>query len=81
MKHENVVPGIEGDGVAAIITSPRFIAPSPCFRSYIMACYEMLKVFPPPDSGPGSGLFDILVYRRKPATYPSQAPSAGPFEP
>jgi hypothetical protein len=44
-----------------------------------MACYEIPKVFPPPENGPGSGLFDILVYRHKLGTYPCHVPSAAPF--
>lgn len=62
ISHEEVVIRIERDDVAAVITSPWFMAQDPYFRSYLMACYEIPKVFPPPDSGPGSGLFDILVY-------------------
>lgn len=75
VKHEDVVSRIEGDRVAAIVTSPWFIAQSAYFRLYIMACYEIPKVFPPPESGPGSGLFDILVYRHKLGTYPCHVPS------
>jgi hypothetical protein len=65
VSREDVVSHIEHDGVAAIITSPWFIAQSPYFRSYVMACYETPRIFAPPDSGPGSGLFDILVYPHK----------------
>jgi hypothetical protein len=59
---EEVVHRIEYDGVVAVITSPWFMAQDPYFRSYLMACYEVPKVFSPPNSGPGAGLFDILVY-------------------
>lgn len=65
VRREDVVSRIEHDGVAAIITSPWFIAQSSYFRSYVMACYDLPKIFSPPDSGPGSGLFDILVYPHK----------------
>jgi hypothetical protein len=61
VKHEEGVSRIEADRVAAIVTSPWFIAQSAHFRMYIMCCYELPKVFPPPENGPGSGLFDILV--------------------
>jgi len=74
VRREDVVSRIERDNVAAVITSPWFIAQDAFFRSYIMACYEPPKVFSPPESGPGSGLFDILVYRHKPGTRPCQAP-------
>ncbi len=47
--------------MAAIVTSPWFIAQSAYFRRYIMACYEIPKVFSPPEDGLGSGLFDILA--------------------
>jgi len=79
INHEDVVSRIETDQVAAMVTSPWFIAQSAYFRLYIMACYEIPKVFPPPENGPGSGLFDILVYRHKLGTYPCHVPSAAPF--
>jgi hypothetical protein len=79
VKREDVVSRIEGDHVAAIVTSPWFIAQSAYFRLYVMACYEIPKVFPSPEDGPGSGLFDILVYRHKLGSYPCHVPSAGPF--
>ena len=79
VKHEDVVARIEGDGVAAIITSPWFIAQSAYFRSYIMACYEVPKIYSPPENGPGSGLFEILVYRHTRGISPCHVPSAGRF--
>jgi hypothetical protein len=74
VRREDVVSRIERDNVAAVITSPWFMVQDPYFRSYIMACYEAPKIFSPPDSGPGSGLFDIFVFPRKPGTHPCQVP-------
>jgi hypothetical protein len=65
VNRDEVVSRIERDGVAAVITSPWFMVQDPYFRSYIMACYEVPKVFSAPESGPGSGLFDIFVYPHK----------------
>jgi hypothetical protein len=59
---EQVVSRIERDGVAAVITPPWFMVQDPYFRSYLMACYREPKVFSPPESGPGAGLPDILVF-------------------
>jgi hypothetical protein len=79
VKHEEVVSRIEGERVAAIVTSPWFIAQSAYFRTYIMACYEIPRVFPPPENGPGSGLFDILVYSHKPGAYPCHVSPTATF--
>jgi hypothetical protein len=75
VSREEIVSRIERDGVAAVITSPWFMAQDPYFRSYLMACYEIPKVFPPPDYGPGAGLFDILVYAHTRGTSPCRVPS------
>jgi hypothetical protein len=74
INRDEVVARIEHDGVAALITSPWFMVQDPYFRSYIMACYEVPKTFAPPDSGPGAGLFDILVYPHKSGTSPCHTP-------
>ena len=72
---EEVVSRIERDSVAAVITSPWFMAQNVYFRSYLMACYQPPKVFPPPESGPGAGLFDILVYSHNPGISPCRVPA------
>ena len=74
VRHEDVVSRIERDGVAAVVTSPWFMAESPYFRAYLMACYEVPTIFSPPDSGAGSGLFDILVYRHREGASPCLVP-------
>jgi hypothetical protein len=74
VSREDVVSRIEHDGVAAVITSPWFMAQDPYFRSYLMACYEIPKIFSPPDNGPGAGLFDILVYPHTRGTAPCDVP-------
>ena len=74
VSREEVVSRIERDGVAAVITSPWFMVQDPYFRSYLMACYEIPKIFSPPDSGPGAGLFDILVYPHTRGTSPCHVP-------
>jgi hypothetical protein len=70
VNRDEVVSRIERDGVAAVITSPWFMVQDPYFRSYLMACYEVPKIFSPPDSGPGAGLFDIFVYPHRPGASP-----------
>jgi hypothetical protein len=74
VNRQEVVSRIEHDGVAVVVTSPWFMAQDAYFWSYLMACYQPPKVFPPPDSGPGAGLFDILVYPHIPGTSPCQVP-------
>jgi hypothetical protein len=74
VSRDEVVSRIERDGVAAVITSPWFMVQDAYFRSYLMACYEIPKIFAPPDSGPGAGLFDILVYHHTPGTSPCHVP-------
>jgi hypothetical protein len=61
----DIISRIESDHVGAIVTSPWAITQRPDFRDYIISCYEIPKVYDPPDDGPGSDVFPILVYRHK----------------
>jgi hypothetical protein len=70
VSHQDVVARIERDHVGAIVTSPWFLAQVPYFRAYIMSCYQVPQTFPPPEDGPGSGLFEIVVYRHNPGDGP-----------
>ena len=71
---EQVVSRIERDHVAVVITPPWFLVQDPYFRSYLAACYQQPKVFSPPQSGPGEGLPDIVVFPHIHSTYPCQVP-------
>ena len=71
----DVVSRIERDNVAAVITSPWFMAQDSYLRSYLMACYNIPKIFPAPANGPGAGLFDILVYSHSQGKSPCRVPS------
>ena len=44
------------------------------FRSYLLACYQKPTVFSPPESGPGEGLPEILVFPHIRGTSPCQVP-------
>jgi hypothetical protein len=72
---EEVVSRIERDHVAAVITPPWFLVQDPYFRSYLAACYQQPKVLPLPESGPGEGLPDILVFPHIPSPSPCQVPT------
>lgn len=70
---------VDDEGVARgqlppVVTSPWFLVNDPYFRSYLMACYQPPKIFSPPESGPGSGLFDVFVFRHTPGNSPCRAP-------
>ena len=71
---EEVVHRIERDHVAAVITPPWFLVKDPYFRSYLDACYQQPKVLPLPQSGPGAGLPDILIFSHLRSTTPCQVP-------
>ena len=71
---EEVVSRIERDRVVAVITPPWFLVQDPYFRSYILACYQKPTVFSPPESGPGQGLPEILVFPHIRSTSPCQVP-------
>lgn len=71
---EEVVARIERDGVAAVVTPPWFLVQDPYFQSYLLACYEKPVVFRPPESGPGAGLPDILVFPHIRGASPCQVP-------
>jgi hypothetical protein len=71
---EEVVSRIERDHVAAVITPPWFLVQDPYFRSYLAACYQQPRALPLPQSGPGEGLPDILVFTHIPSPSPCQVP-------
>jgi hypothetical protein len=74
ISREEVVSRIEHDGVAALVTPPWYLVQDPYFRSYVAACYEQPKVFQPPETGPGEGLPDILLFPHIPGSSPCQPP-------
>jgi hypothetical protein len=76
IERKDVVERIERDGVAAVITPPWFLIQDPYFRSYLMNCYQKPLVFPPPESGPGAGLPEIIVLLHNQSPTPCQAPSS-----
>ena len=74
ISREEVVSRIEHDAVAALITPPWFLVQDPYFRSYLAACYEQPKVFPPPETGPGEGLPEVLLFPHIPGASPCEVP-------
>jgi hypothetical protein len=74
ISREEVVSRIEHDGVAALVTPPWYLVQDPYFRSYVAACYEEPKVFQPPETGPGEGLPDVLLFPHVKGNSPCQPP-------
>lgn len=66
VSHQDVIDRIERDHVAAIVTPPEWVTQSPELMAYVMTCYQLPKVFSPPESGPGSRVLEIYVYLHKP---------------
>lgn len=69
VRREEVLAAIERDSVGLLVT-PRFaFVRDPIFKSYLERCFERPSIFPRA-VGPGSGIPDILVYRRRDVARP-----------